>query len=250
MSDSHLKDAPPAPDTASESAASYVRALIFWGELGPGDRLPPSTELAAHLGISRVTLRLALRSLESTGYLLTTRGAYGGTRVSDSAALQQCWVQWMTLHNRELDDIFEFRTTVETKIAALAAERRDEGDLAAMDRALAAERAEQQRSSLFRADAGIHRSIAAAAHSPRLAAAMDAVRADLFLPVDQELFDDSETDVYDAHAGIIAAIRARERERAAEAAAAHVERVRALVRQALEACGIPPDSRRTGRPRG
>ncbi|MEI6877198.1 MAG: FCD domain-containing protein, partial [Spirochaetota bacterium] len=88
------------------------------------------------------------------------------------------------VNSTELDDIFEFRTTVETRIAALAAERRDEGDLAAMDRALAAERAEQQRSSLFRADAGIHRSIAAAAHSPRLAAAMDAVRADLFLPVD------------------------------------------------------------------
>ena len=238
MSDAQLKDAPPAPVTASESAARYVRALIFWGELGPGDRLPPSTELAAHLGISRVTLRLALRSLESTGYLVTTRGAYGGTRVSDSAALQRCWIQWMTQHSDELDDIFEFRTTVETKIAALAAERRDEDNLAAMERALAAERAQQHRSSLFRADAGIHRAIADAAHSPRLAAAMDAVRADLFLPVDQELFDESETDVYDSHAGIIAAIREHEPERAAAAAALHVERVRKLVRQALEACGI------------
>jgi DNA-binding FadR family transcriptional regulator len=68
---------------------------------------------------------------------------------------------------------------------------------------------------------------------------MDAVRADLFLPVDQELFDDSETDVYDAHAGIIAAIRARDPQRAAAASRAHVERVRTLVRQALEACRIP-----------
>ena len=242
MSDRQLKDAPPAPDTASENAARYVRALIFWGELGPGDRLPSSTHLAAHLGISRVTLRLALRSLESTGYLVTTRGAYGGTRVSDNATLHQCWIQWMTLHSHELDDIFEFRTTIDTKLAALAAKRRDDDDLAAMESALAAEREEQHRSSLFRADAGVHRSIARAAHSPRLAAAMETARADLFLPVDQAVFDESETDVYDGHAGIITAIRARDSERAADAAAAHVERVRALVNQALQACNLPSGS--------
>ena len=109
------------PGTASESAERYVRALIFWGELGPGDRLPPATELAALLGISRVTLRIALRSLESTGYLVTTRGAHGGSRVSDLQTLQKCWDQWMAEHRDELDDIFEFRLTVETRLAELAA---------------------------------------------------------------------------------------------------------------------------------
>ena len=112
------------PGTASESAERYVRALIFWGELGPGDRLPPATELAALLGISRVTLRIALRSLESAGYLVTTRGAHGGSRVSDVRALQKCWHRWMTEHSGELDDIFEFRITIERRLAELAAERR------------------------------------------------------------------------------------------------------------------------------
>jgi len=239
----HLTEAPPAPDTASETAAQYIRALIFWGELGPGDRLPSATELAAHLGISRVTLRLALKSLESTGYLVTTRGAHGGSRVSDIDALQLCWRRWMDMHSDELEDIFEFRTTVDARIAELAAERRTDEDLAAMDRALAAEREQHRRSSLFRADAGIHRSIAQAAHSPRLAAAMDAVRSDLFLPVDQELFDESEAGVYDAHAGIIAAIRDRDARRAAEAACAHVARVRELINQALEASGVTAGER-------
>ena len=117
------------PGTASESAERYVRALIFWGERAPGDRLPPATELAALLDISRVTLWIALRSLEGAGYLVTTRGAHGGSRVSDVHALQKCWHRWMTEHSGELDDIFEFRITIERRLAELAAERRTDSEL-------------------------------------------------------------------------------------------------------------------------
>jgi len=227
-----------SPGTASESAERYVRALVFWGELGPGDRLPPATELAARLGISRVTLRIALRSLQSAGYLVTTRGAHGGSRVSDLRALQRCWDQWMREHAAELDDIFEFRTTIETRLAALAADRRTAEELEAMEAALEEERDNRRRAALFQADADIHRSIAAGAHSPRLALAMNAVRADLFLPVDQELLDSTEEEVFATHEDIIAAIRDRDADRASAAAGAHVERVRQLVTRALEASGI------------
>ena len=226
------------PGTASESAERYVRALIFWGELGPSDRLPPATELAADLGISRVTLRIALRSLETSGYLVTTRGAHGGSRVSDVQTLQRCWAQWMTEHSGELDDIFEFRITIERRLAELAAERRTGDDLAAMEHALAEEVDNRARSSLFQADAGIHRSIAAAAHSPRLALAMNAVRADLFLPVDQDLLDSTEDDVFATHEHIVAAVRDGDPVRASLAAETHVLRVRDLVTRALEASGI------------
>jgi Bacterial regulatory proteins, gntR family. len=41
---------------ASENAAWLIRAIIFSGELGPGDRLPPGKDLAARLGISTLTL--------------------------------------------------------------------------------------------------------------------------------------------------------------------------------------------------
>ena len=226
------------PGTASESAERYVRALIFWGELGPDDRLPPATELAEALGISRVTLRIALRSLESTGYLVTTRGAHGGSRVSDLQALQRCWVQWMTDHSDELDDIFEFRITIEARLAQLAARRRTLEELEAMERALAEEHDNRHRASLFQADAGIHRSIAAGAHSPRLALAMNAVRADLFLPVDEELLDSTEDEVFATHEDIVAAIRDQHPKRAAVAAETHVKRVRQLMARALEASGI------------
>ncbi len=67
---------------------------------------------------------------------------------------------------------------------------------------------------------------------------MNMVRADLFLPVDQELLDSTEDEVFATHEQIVAAIRGRDAELAAAAAAAHVERVRRLVARALEASGI------------
>jgi GntR family transcriptional repressor for pyruvate dehydrogenase complex len=222
-----------APDSASESAERYVRSLIYWGELGPGDKLPPATELAAQLGISRATLRVALKTLERAGFLVTTRGAHGGSRVSDTASLSRAWVQWMREHGDELDALFEFRRTIESRLAALAAERREDDDLAAIERALAREHENRQRASLFQADADIHRSIARAAHSPRLAQAMNDVRADLFLPVDLSLLDD-ESMVYDSHALIVKTIRERDPDGAAAAAAAHVDQILLLMRRAAD----------------
>ena len=43
-------------ETASDSAVRFLRALIFSGELGPNDKLPPERDLGARLGISRMTL--------------------------------------------------------------------------------------------------------------------------------------------------------------------------------------------------
>ena len=233
----HDDDISLAPDSASESAERYVRSLIYWGELGPGDKLPPATELAADLGISRATLRVALKTLERAGFLVTTRGAHGGSRVSDTASLSRAWVQWMAEHADELEAIFELRRTVERRLAELAAERRDDDDLAAIELALSKESEDPQRASLFQADAGIHRSIARAARSPRLAQAMNDVRAELFLPVDLTLLDE-EPVVYETHAAIVIAIGRGDAERAGEAAAIHVNQILRLMRRAAERAGV------------
>ena len=165
------------PETASDSAVRYLRAMIFAGELRPGDRLPPERELGARLGISRMTLRLALKVLESSGYIVTTRGSHGGSRVSDVETLFRCWKQWMGQHHHELEDIFELRITVEARLAALAAERRTKEDLRAMREAIAGEEGPtEDYESLFRADMDLHRAIATAARSPHLEKAMTIAR--------------------------------------------------------------------------
>jgi len=229
-----------APETASDSAVHFLRAMIFSGELGPGDKLPPERDLGARLGISRMTLRLALKALESTGYIVTTRGSRGGSRVTDAASLLNCWSQWMRQHSGELGDIFEFRMTVETRLAALAAERRTEDDLEMIGRAAAEELGPKDWSSLFRADMDIHRAIARAARSPRLEKAMMDARGELFIPVDLARLEDRPHQVHSSHAAILEAIRDGDPGSAAEEMRRHIELVRRLIDKALETAGIGP----------
>jgi GntR family transcriptional regulator, transcriptional repressor for pyruvate dehydrogenase complex len=226
------------PETASDSAERFLRAMIFSGELGPGDRLPPERDLGARLGISRMTLRLALKALESTGYIVTTRGSRGGSRVADADSLVQCWNVWMRRHAGELDDIFEFRTTVETRLAALAADRRTDEDLRTMERAVAVERRPQEWPALFRADIDIHRSIARAARSPRLEQAMLSSRGALFLPVNLARLERPEHQVHDSHNSILGAIGRRDAVQAAEQMRQHIELIRVLTDKALVEAGL------------
>ena len=56
--------------------------LIKLGLVAPGDRFPAERELAARLGISRLTLREAIRELQEAGYVESRRGRFGGTFVT------------------------------------------------------------------------------------------------------------------------------------------------------------------------
>ncbi len=229
------------PETASDSASRFLRAMIFSGELRPGDRLPPERDLGARLGISRVTLRLALKALESTGYIVTTRGSHGGSRVSDVESLFRCWKQWMRQHAGELDDIFELRVTVEARLAALAAQRRTEEDLRAMRVAIASEHPTRDWSSLFRADMDLHRAIAQAARSAYLEEAMMTARGGLFVPVDIMHLDAKHPRIHATHETIIDAIQASDPIRAESEMRRHIAIVQDLTNKALEASGLLPD---------
>jgi GntR family transcriptional repressor for pyruvate dehydrogenase complex len=63
--------------TAYQQVADQLRSLILGGDLSPGDRLPPESELIELFGVSRGTVREALRALASQGLITTSRGATG-----------------------------------------------------------------------------------------------------------------------------------------------------------------------------
>jgi GntR family transcriptional repressor for pyruvate dehydrogenase complex len=236
-----LREVSLLPETASDSAVRFLRAMIFSGELRPGDRLPPERDLGARLGISRMTLRLALKALESTGYIFTTRGSHGGSRVSDPDSLFRCWKQWMRQHSGELEDVFEFRITVEARLAALAAERRTDEDLQIMRTTVASEEPTKDWSSLFRADMDLHRAIADAARSPHLERAMMAARGELFVPVDIMNLDAKNPRIHATHQLLIDAIQAQDTIKAESEMRRHIGIVQELTNKALEASGLRPD---------
>lgn len=204
----------------SDSAESYLRSLIFTGRLAPGDPLPPERELAAQLGIARITLRVALKALETAGLLNIKVGSKGGPYVNDHAAITRAWEDWMRAHADEIGEILEFRRTVEERIAALAAERRTEEDLDTLER-LIAQPADTWHSFVhwhYELESALGR----AAHNRYLTEAMLNAEDHLFFPVHHVMESDEIEMVREVHARIVSAIRDRDPERARRAMGAHL----------------------------
>ncbi|MDT4957248.1 MAG: hypothetical protein QOD31_1047, partial [Pseudonocardiales bacterium] len=68
---------------AFEDTVGRLLETIRLGVLAPGESLPPERELATRLGVSRDTVREAIKSLSEAGYLESRRGRYGGTFLAD-----------------------------------------------------------------------------------------------------------------------------------------------------------------------
>src|SRR5262245_61129196 len=67
---------------AFEETVERLLTVIKLGVVGPGERFPAERELATQLGISRPTLREAIRELQQAGYVESRRGRSGGTFVT------------------------------------------------------------------------------------------------------------------------------------------------------------------------
>lgn len=114
-------------------AIDSIRAMIRTGELRPGDRLPPEQELAERLGISRGSLREAVRALSQINVLDVRRG--DGTFVTSlapSELLSGLSFAMDLLQTHQVDEVLEVRRMLFPAATALAAQRVTGEQLAAM----------------------------------------------------------------------------------------------------------------------
>ena len=143
-------------------AVDQIRRLIDDGRMAPGERLPGERELCQLLGISRVSLREAIRVLESMGYVEVKPGR--GTFARDPARAAASVLEgWLREHTDLVRQLFELRLLVEPGLAAMAARRRDPAllpALAATVEALAAADAVGDTSQAIAADAEFHHILA------------------------------------------------------------------------------------------
>ena len=119
--------------SVTSRAIDSIRAMIRSGELSPGDRLPPEQELAERLGVSRGSLREAVRALSQINVLDVRRG--DGTYVSSLAPceLLSGMVFAMELvQAKDLDEVIEVRQLLFPPAAALAAQRVTDDQLSRM----------------------------------------------------------------------------------------------------------------------
>jgi GntR family transcriptional repressor for pyruvate dehydrogenase complex len=241
---------PVRPSRASGEIVSQIERAIFSGELSPGDRLQAERELAEQFGVSRITVRDALRVLEARGLIRVKVGASGGAFIAETNVdrVAESISTMIRLNRMTLSELAEARTAVETSTAELAARRADETAVARIDDAVArGRRVVRQHAPHTEASMDFHVAVAEAADNELLSATVRAYR-DLLVQTVRDMRDvRSARTTQRAHEEILDAVRAHDPEAARELMLVHLEDFEKRVRSWLQ--GRAGDSRTRPRPR-
>ncbi len=215
-----------------QQAADAIKALIVSGELKPGDTLPPERELATMLGISRPSLREAIRVLSALNVVEPRHG--GGTYVTslDPRQLAQPINFLLQVDRMAFRYLLEVRQVLEVGAARLAAPRITDEQLAALrELAEQAERVVRRPEQFLRFDFEIHTAIIEATGNPIYISLYQSI-ADLSIESRRRTARSLATrrDAHVGHLAIIAALASRDGDAAAAAMYDHLD----VIQQALE----------------
>lgn len=156
---------------AYQVLADELRTQITTGLLRPGERLPTEPQLSVRSGLSRSTVREALRLLASQHLIVTTRGVSGGSFVAHPSPAQlsdllSTGMQLLLSTGRVgASQLIEVRRMLELPAVELAATRRGEEDLVALRATLINPDADDLDTKLI-AHRGFHTALAAATGNP------------------------------------------------------------------------------------
>ena len=167
-----------------EEAVERVLHAIKLGVVTAGERLPPERDLAARLGVSRMTVREAIRVLEQNGYVSSRRGRNGGTFVTYHPAAAPEGItrdddaigRRMRERASEVEDALTLRAVIDVGVAEIAAAR-DLSDDERRHLLDSLEESEQAAPAAYRQmDSRLHLAIAEVTGAPSLAASVADVR--------------------------------------------------------------------------
>jgi GntR family transcriptional repressor for pyruvate dehydrogenase complex len=176
----------------TDEAIGKIKEMIVSGQLLPGDRLPKESDLAAQLGLSRNSLREAVRALSLLNILDVRQG--DGTYVSslEPQLLLEAVTFILDFHQDDtVMQAFQVRGILEPAATALAAQRIDEKQLADLGALLDGLGEHPSIEDLVANDLEFHRRIAAASGLPLLCSLLDTitgptVRARIWRGITQE----------------------------------------------------------------
>ena len=212
--------------TGLSAAAQVADELVQWivGELRPGASLPSEAELSTRFGVSRVTIREAVKMLAGRGLLSLGRGRRAMLKEPDGAALGD-FISWILQYDpKGMFDLVEVRQSLEVQSVGLAAQRATRPALAAIESQVDAMRAAAGRMdspegdraaelAFHQADVGFHEALAMASGNRILISLFEAMA----LPLQRSFFmsrrgrqmrgEDSKQTI-EAHERILACVRA------------------------------------------
>jgi DNA-binding FadR family transcriptional regulator len=220
----------------TDSAIERIKEMIISGELRPGDRLPKEAELAARLGLSRNSLREAVKALSVIRVLDVRQG--DGTYVSSlqPQALLDTVAFVLDFHRDDsVLDILQVRRILEPAATAMAARVMSDKDIADLRRLLESTGADADLDEIIAADLSFHSRIAASSGNPVLASLIESLsaptlRARVWRGLTQE---GAATRTHEQHEAILEALATRQPEVAAAWASVHIAGVEDWLRRTL-----------------
>ncbi len=224
----------------ADALTDRLEQLILEGALRPGEKLAPERELAAKLDVSRPSLREALDRLQARGLIETNKAGNFVSRFL--APMTDPLTSLFQSSDQALEDYLEYRCLIEGEAARLAAVRATEVERDAIARCLVKLREAHDSDDLAaeaETDAELHMLIYEAAHNLVLLHIMRALyemlRGDAFYNR-RELYAKSGSRdlLLDQHFAIAEAVLARNPEKAAAAATAHIKGIAQALKQMRE----------------
>jgi Transcriptional regulators len=214
--------------TLAEQAARNLLAFIEAQKLMPGTLLPPESQLAADLGVSRPIIREALKSLEGRGVITVLSGKGAMIKPLDSEPLQTFFERAIQLDSETIIDLLELRTSLEVQSASLAAQRRSSDELEEL-----AQIVQQMREHIHiperyvELDIAFHRQVAHMAHNSMIYWLVTAIRDALTDALQETTLrqqpDERFEQVQQGHEAILEALRQADPIAAEQAMSAHFE---------------------------
>ena len=212
-----------------EQIVQQIEESIVKGDLKTGDQLPAERELAQRFGVSRTAVREAVKALREKGLVEAYSGR--GTFITDGTrqAVRQSLDLMSRMGQQEGSrDLAEVRAILEPEIAALAAQRIQEPELATMREAVAVmDKAGQDPDAYIEADLDFHLALAEGASNPLILSLIDSI-VGLLREQRLRIFKVSGGPERGQahHKKILEAIERRDADKAREAMRSHLEQVR------------------------
>jgi DNA-binding FadR family transcriptional regulator len=216
----------------SAEIVDRIKAAIRAGTLAPGDQLPPERDLTKQLGVSRVSVRDALRMLEANGLIEVRVGARGGAFVTAPAPklVGEGLADMLLLADVDAAEVTEVRLIFELGLLGHACERATEEDVAALheicDRAESADSYDPALSAEF------HTMLARCTHNAALVLFAESFQAPLASSLRRAQERDAAAGAVAAkeHRAIAHAVGARDADEARRIMAEHLGRTASRVR--------------------
>lgn len=169
---------PVSPVRAYERVVEQIEEAVFAGRLKPGSRLPSERDLMTQFGVSRSTVREALRVLQSNGMIKSRAGDPRGPEVLPASpkSLQKSMSRLVRAESMSLAELLQFRMLLEGSAYLLAARLRTDPQLAQMENALVAMADATEHASFSDADVAFHDAIARATQNTLIVVCSNVVR--------------------------------------------------------------------------